>query len=611
MEKKRFHSLWPRTLRAQLGGLLAVFWLIPLILLSVYTFWIYRQNVASGLRSTMDSRIYYAALLTNERLTSAVDASRNVTYDKTLQTYQDDYSAMVSRLSGEGAVAEGYPSIEAQLEAAAQQLSTECTNYLNNQFVLNNDFSLAVMTLDVLPDAPFFSDRVDQSLFNYYTTFVAASVEKMRDALGNGINFVVHNEHLYLVRTLRRTDNSGAFGTLVLELNTDAIFEFLIDASGNDGPFYVQLNQSQLMLRGPDSSNAQPPVITQADSGVREEAGLTLFSGWFPGRDYTFAYQVPITNIALYGAFNSFHQVLIVLAIVSVGFFFMIFRSFQRRFAQPLESLSNAAWALKSGDLGVHAHAPRQDDEIGELVQSFNAMSDQMLNLFNRVYREQLALKDARIMALQSQINPHFFNNTLELMNWKARMLGDEQLSQMIQALSTLLDASMDRKNTRFIPLDDELKVADAYLTIIAARFGRRITIEKQVDQSRLDAPVPRMILQPLLENAVIHGLEPAGGGMLILQVTSHGADLHVAIINEGRGLTDADYIRIQDLLTKPIDPADPKSQRLGIRNVHERLRLIYGDASGLTFRMDAQKRTVCAFVLPPPPPDKEEGGPA
>jgi two-component system sensor histidine kinase YesM len=255
--------------------------------------------------------------------------------------------------------------------------------------------------------------------------------------------------------------------------------------------------------------------------------------------------------------------------------------------------------------LGVHAQAPR-NDEIGELVQSFNAMSDQMQNLFNRVYREQLALKDARIIALQSQINPHFFNNTLELMNWKARMLGDEQLCDMIQALSTLLDSAMDRRNARFVPLKDEMAVADAYLTIISARFGKRMHLVKDVDESRLNSPVPRMILQPLLENAVVHGLEPAGGGTLTLRVVSERADMVVSIINDGIPLTEEDFNHIQDLLTKPVDSSDPRSHHIGIRNVHERLRLIYGEKSGLVFSLDENKRTHCLFRLPPPPPERE-----
>lgn len=604
---RRLRSLWPRTLRAQLGLLLVLFWLVPIVALSCYTILVYRQNVAASLRNTMDSRLYYAALLTNEKLSGVLSASRDISYDDTLETLNDDYLLLEqTRVNTPNDTSDPAQSWQRRLYDAQQELKSSCTTYLNNQFALNSDFSLAVLVLDAQPDTAYYTERGQDNAYNYYATFIARKAERMSQSLGNRVGFIVNNEHLYLVRALRSTDNTSAFGRLILELNTDSVFKFLLDAVQEDTPFYVQLNDMPLTLQAPEYERVTPPVLSAVDSGVEESMGYVTFSGWFTERDYSLGYQVPMSSGFLYGSFNSYNQVLCIMAFVSILFFLAIFRSFQSRFAKPLESLSSAAWALKNGELGVHAQAPR-DDEIGDLVQSFNAMSDQMLNLFNRVYREQLALKDARIIALQSQINPHFFNNTLELMNWKARMLGDEQLSGMIQALSTLLDSAMDRSNTRFVPLKKELDVADAYLTIISARFGRRMRIEKRIDESRLDSPVPRMVFQPLLENAVVHGLEPAGGGRLILDVASHGANLDISVINDGSPLTDEDFSRIDSLLTNPVDPSDPRSHHLGIRNVNERLMLIYGDRSGLHFRLDEQGRTHCYFRIPPPPPGKEQ----
>ena len=599
MSKKRPSSLWPRTLRSQLTLLLLIFWLLPVTGLGAYTMLVYRQNVADNLRSTMDSRLYYAALLTNEKLSAAVAASRDISYDPTLEQLVREYNnASAHSSSAQGRYQQQYQ--------AGQDLKNVCTGYLNNQFALNNDFSLAVLLLDIQPGTSYYTTVSSQTAYDYYATFVARSAQKMSDSLGNKVGFIAYNEHLYLVRRLRTMDNTAYLGTLVLELNTDSVFQFLLDAVGRDTSFFIQLNDAPLTLQSPSYEYLEPPVLSASDSGIREEFGFVTFSGWFSGRDYSLGYQVPVPDSALYGSFTSLNQLLILIALVSIVFILFLYRVFRNRFTRPLESLSSAAWALRNGELGVHAKAPR-DDEVGELVQSFNAMSDQMLTLFNRIYREQLALKDARIIALQSQINPHFFNNTLELMNWKARMLGDEQLSDMIQALSTLLDSAMDRRNTRYVPLRNELAVADAYLTIITARFGRRLQLKKNIDESRLDTLVPRMILQPLLENAVVHGLEPVGGGLLLLQVTGRGSMLDISIINDGKPLTDEDFTHIDELLSKPIDPSDPRSHHLGIRNVHERLQLIYGDKSGLHFRMDEENRTHCYFQVPPPQPGKEQ----
>ena len=97
------------------------------------------------------------------------------------------------------------------------------------------------------------------------------------------------------------------------------------------------------------------------------------------------------------------------------------------------------------------------------------------------------------------------------------------------------------------------------------------------------------------------------GGGLLLLQVAGHGSMLDISIINDGKPLSDEDFDRIHELLSKPIDPSDPRSHHLGIRNVHERLQLIYGDKSGLHFRMDDENRTHCYFQIPPPQPGKEQ----
>ena len=109
-------------------------------------------------------------------------------------------------------------------------------------------------------------------------------------------------------------------------------------------------------------------------------------------------------------------------------------------------------------------------------------MSGQLQSQFEHIYREELALRDARIMALQSQINPHFLNNTLEIINWEARMAGDVKVCGMLEALSTILTAAMDRDKRATVHLSQELMYVDAYLYIIKERLGKRLTVHKQID---------------------------------------------------------------------------------------------------------------------------------
>ena len=126
---------------------------------------------------------------------------------------------------------------------------------------------------------------------------------------------------------------------------------------------------------------------------------------------------------------------------------------------------------------------------------------------------EELDLKDARIMALQSHINPHFMNNTLEIINWEARLAGNDKVSEMISSLGTLLDAALDRKKQPEVPLKEELTYVKAYLFIMKERFGKRLEVTLEIPEELYQEKVPRLILQPVIENAIAHGVQVQGTG--------------------------------------------------------------------------------------------------
>ena len=140
-------------------------------------------------------------------------------------------------------------------------------------------------------------------------------------------------------------------------------------------------------------------------------------------------------------------------------------------------------------------------------------MSGRLKYQFDHIYEEELALKDARIMALQSHINPHFMNNTLEIINWEARLAGNDKVSEMISSLGTLLDAALDRKKQPEVPLKEELTYVKAYLFIMKERFGKRLEVTLEIPEELYQEKVPRLILQPVIENAIAHGVQVQGTG--------------------------------------------------------------------------------------------------
>ena len=237
---------------------------------------------------------------------------------------------------------------------------------------------------------------------------------------------------------------------------------------------------------------------------------------------------------------------------------------------------------IRQGELGYQIDTGTGSREFQYLTDSFNQMSGQLRRQFDRLYQEELARRDAQIKALQAHINPHFLNNTLEIINWQARMSGDVKASKMIEALSTVLDAALDRKGSPQVRLAEEMTYVNAYLYIVKERFGKRLAVDTDIPQELMDCLVPRLILQPVIENAVEHGIGPSGQGQVALRGFREGERLILEIENNG-GLSPRDEEHIARLLSPDYDMQNEPSGNIGIANVNLRLRILYGPGCGLT----------------------------
>ncbi|MBR5943652.1 MAG: histidine kinase [Lachnospiraceae bacterium] len=167
----------------------------------------------------------------------------------------------------------------------------------------------------------------------------------------------------------------------------------------------------------------------------------------------------------------------------------------------------------------------------------------------------------------------------------------------MIEALSVMLNATMNRRKQRMISLSEELSYVDAYLLIIKQRFGTRLQVKKEIDHSLLTLEVPRLIIQPIIENAVEHGMDKRNRGEVELKVYREEDKLHIDVINNGV-LTDEDKAKIEYLLGNDVDEDKERSVSLGIRNVNRRIKIIYGEEYGLSIYSNEEGYTVSSIVL-------------
>ena len=171
----------------------------------------------------------------------------------------------------------------------------------------------------------------------------------------------------------------------------------------------------------------------------------------------------------------------------------------------------------------------------------------------------------------------------------------------MVTSLSVLLNASMAREDRRLVQLREEMEVAEAYIFFIQQRFGEDLTVIRETGDAAMDGILPLLTIQPLLENAVEHGIAPAGGGTITLRCSLNGGFLRIGIINTGRGATKEDRERIESALS-----GQPTGKHLGLANIVNRLRLIYGE--NVAIRVDTEKPGQTSVEIDIPQ-DTQQGG--
>jgi len=402
------------------------------------------------------------------------------------------------------------------------------------------------------------------------------SVLRLAADLDTSVGFLKKDGQLYLVRNLMDSDYQP-IGVLALALNLPYYFEDL----------------SLLPWASAVSVELDAGTTLPIKGSVSAQSGDDTLDFVVNKRDYSLRGRAAVDYDVLFAGLGAYRYMLGAMALSLLLLLLFTFRFFRRKISQPIGSLMAGSADIREGKWGRQIDCRPGSREFEYLIDSFNQMSAQLQNQFDCLYQEELARRDAQIKALQAHINPHFLNNTLESINWQARMSGDVKASKMIEALSTVLDAALDRKGMPEVRLSEEMTYVNAYLYIVAQRFGKRLTVDIELPDQLMDCMVPRLILQPVIENAVEHGIGPGGQGRVALRGYLRDSFLILEIENDG-GLSRQDEEHIASLLSPDYDMAKEPSGNIGIANVNLRLRILYGPECGLAiFR--GEGRTVIA----------------
>lgn len=271
--------------------------------------------------------------------------------------------------------------------------------------------------------------------------------------------------------------------------------------------------------------------------------------------------------------------------------------SITRAMYKPIKNMTDTVEKVSKGDLSLRVDVTTED-EIGTLCREFNHMLDNLEDLIARVTEEERLKKDAELEALQYQITPHFMYNTLNSIKYAALIKGEKELGGLIGDFVELLQASVNKKGT-FISVADELHILKNYIHLQEFRYQGSFDVEYDIAKDAYGCYIPRLILQPLVENAILHGIDMKGGnGRLVIRGRVEGTRLTLSVIDNGRGMTKE---QIEELLSSKAKKTNGLSA-IGVPNVRERLELYYEAEGGITYESSENGTTATIFL----PADRE-----
>jgi two-component system sensor histidine kinase YesM len=425
-------------------------------------------------------------------------------------------------------------------------------------------------------------------------------------------------QNAYLVRMIYNRDNYKPLGILAVQINLGFLDSVLqgLESEVMQNTTIINKYNDIILYKNKSALENYKPLIKDIpytkDSFVDNKNKIFVaYTSLTEQQKGVVTYTEPQWRIVTYTPLSRLYTdveelrnniILLCLASIFILSLVSIFMSVDM--IRPINQLVKAMEKMNINNISNSYIKIDREDELGFLHKTFNTMAKEIDHLVTWIYKEQITRKEAEIKALQSQINPHFLFNTLESINWMAQLNNVPEISDTVTDLSTLLEASIGRDD-RLIPIEEEFMYIDKYINLLKRRFEDKITLNKEVDPQVLYVKIPRLLIQPLIENAVYHGVENSRGKGIITLTAGIQDDLIVIeVIDNGSGISNEDLIRLNKSLemdngTYFKSLSEKKNKSIGIDNVNRRIKLFYGENFGIKIESRINIYTKVTVSLP------------
>lgn len=481
----------------------------------------------------------------------------------------------------------------AEIQNCVYRIKYAESNYVKSNYSkkLSDQLTAFSFTENNIPSISFFDVHKDQlsrgsSPKDYKPDIRDEIIEKAIVAQGKDIilPFSEEKNTILVARMIRRVDKLSLeyMGIVVIKCNLDGeIGNYFIEVESNRPELAILCNNTFIYKDYSLNEDEQSNFIYKESSGydIKYLHGKKFFiahnvsnyTGW------TYISATPYDGI--------FRKVIIVRTFVFVLFFLLFVLTLfigvklAWSFTKPLEQLTRKIKQVENGGFKIEWDETvnyEAQDEISQLNKDFKIMINKIDTLIMENYVKQLLIKDTQLMALQAQINPHFLYNTLDSINWLAKVNQQNDISKMAEALGILMRSAIS-SDDRLVPLWEEVKLLQSYITIQKIRYEDRLDFRIDMDESIIECKVPKLILQPLVENAIQYGLGKMISTCVIqVQFLLKSDCFIICVQDNGPGIEPDTLRRIKNW------DIQPNGLGIGLKNIHERLKLVFGEKYGV-----------------------------
>lgn len=426
--------------------------------------------------------------------------------------------------------------------------------------------------------------------------------------------WVVDKNRIVLMKQLYAFPSQSPLGYIALDVNVRSLHDIIADIDlTQSGRIFLVNEEGRILMTESAASSGELLDEPYRQYFGQEEAfynnvrvGNTNYSVYNSGaisngwhmmlaipRDYYLRDIVRLQNAIL--------PITLVTAFLTVMLSILVARGI----TGPMRNLSQAMEDFGQGDFDINCQVD-SEDEIGRLSHTFNQMVMDMNSLVNTVYEQKVMKQEAQMKSLQMQINPHFLYNTLDTINWMARIQNVDEIGDMVAALSHMMRYSLEKKS--FVRLRVEVENLRDYLAIQNYRYRDKMEAEIEIGEELMKFYIPKLLIQPILENAIVHGIEEKlDKGNILIAARQKGEDLYIHVSDDGVGMTEG---TMSHILMEDYSMKKQGHTSIGVVNVNRRIQMIYGKDYGLLVQSLLGAGTKITIHIPAQEVEPEEGKP-